>query len=106
LRGRPRTQDVYLNIVREVDVDSERMTLRIEQCKGRPDRYAMLSPVVLERLRAWWRVARPRWWNCSASFSDTREEVWLIALPGAHSLCTFISVGDDRIVRLMQFAPT
>lgn len=38
------------------DVDSERMTLRVEQGKGRKDRYAMLSPVLLERLRAWWRV--------------------------------------------------
>jgi integrase/recombinase XerD len=40
------------------DVDSQRMTLRIEQGKGRKDRYAMLSPVLLERLRMWWRVAR------------------------------------------------
>lgn len=40
------------------DVDSQRMTLRIEQSKGRKDRYAMLSPVLLERLRVWWRVAR------------------------------------------------
>lgn len=40
------------------DVDSQRMTLRIEQGKGSKDRYAMLSPVLLERLRAWWRVAR------------------------------------------------
>jgi len=40
------------------DVDSQRMTLRIEQGKGRKDRYAMLSPVLLERLRVWWRVAR------------------------------------------------
>jgi len=39
------------------DIDSERMTLRVEQGKGRRDRYAMLSPVLLERLRAWWRVA-------------------------------------------------
>jgi hypothetical protein len=39
------------------DVDSHRMTLRIEQGKGRRDRYAMLSPVLLERLRVWWRVA-------------------------------------------------
>jgi len=39
------------------DVDSQRMTLRIEQGKGRRDRYAMLSPVLLERLRVWWRVA-------------------------------------------------
>ena len=38
------------------DVDSERMTLRVEQGKGRKDRYAMLSPVLLERLRAWWRI--------------------------------------------------
>ncbi|MEX3968164.1 tyrosine-type recombinase/integrase [Paraburkholderia sp. EG286B] len=40
------------------DIDSQRMTLRIEQGKGRKDRYAMLSPVLLERLRLWWRVAR------------------------------------------------
>jgi integrase/recombinase XerD len=40
------------------DIDSERMTLRIEQGKGRKDRYAMLPPVLLERLRTWWRVAR------------------------------------------------
>ncbi|XYJ90004.1 Tyr recombinase domain-containing protein [Cupriavidus necator] len=39
------------------DIDSERMTLRIEQGKGQRDRYAMLSPVLLERLRVWWRVA-------------------------------------------------
>ena len=38
------------------DVDGERMTLRVEQGKGRKDRYAMLSPVLLERLRTWWRV--------------------------------------------------
>jgi integrase/recombinase XerD len=40
------------------DIDSERMTLRVEQGQGRKDRYAMLSPVLLERLRVWWRVAR------------------------------------------------
>ena len=40
------------------DVDSARMTLRIEQGKGHKDRYVMLSAVLLERLRVWWRVAR------------------------------------------------
>ena len=39
------------------DIDSERMTLRVDQGKGHKDRYAMLSPVLLERLRTWWRVA-------------------------------------------------
>ena len=40
------------------DVDSTRMTLRIQQGKGGKDRYAMLSPVMLDRLRTWWRVAK------------------------------------------------
>ena len=40
-----------------VDIDSERMILRVEQGKGRRDRYAMLSPSLLELLRAWWRQA-------------------------------------------------
>jgi len=39
------------------DIDSQRMTLRIEQGKGSKDRYAMLSPALLERLRAWWKFA-------------------------------------------------
>ena len=44
------------------DIDSERMTLRIEQGKGSKDRNAMLSPVLLESLRTWWRAARTKGW--------------------------------------------
>jgi len=43
--------------LRVTDVDGQRMTLRVEQGKGRKDRYAMLSPVLLQRLRSWWRIA-------------------------------------------------
>ena len=40
------------------DIDSERMVIRVEQGKGKRDRYAMLSPTLLELLRAWWQHAR------------------------------------------------
>jgi integrase/recombinase XerD len=40
------------------DIDSQQMVLRVEQGKGRKDRYALLAPLLLERLRTWWRVAR------------------------------------------------
>jgi site-specific recombinase XerD len=44
------------------DIDSKRMLIRVEQGKGRKDRYVMLSPHLLNLLRAWWKAARPRGW--------------------------------------------
>jgi len=44
------------------DIDSQRMTLRVEQGKGRKDRYVMLSPQLLQWLREWWKAARPQGW--------------------------------------------
>jgi len=45
---------VHLSVT---DIDSERRVIRVEQGKGQRDRYAMLSPTLLELLRSWWRHA-------------------------------------------------
>jgi site-specific recombinase XerD len=44
------------------DIDSRRMLLRIEQGKGRKDRFAKLPDRLLELLRDWYRIARPPIW--------------------------------------------
>jgi len=44
------------------DIDSKRLLIRVEQGKGRKDRHAMLSPQLLEVLRAWWRQCRSQGW--------------------------------------------
>jgi integrase/recombinase XerD len=44
------------------DIDSSRMVLRVDQGKGRKDRYVMLSPRLLDVLRDYWRIERPRPW--------------------------------------------
>ncbi len=44
------------------DIDSERMLVHVRQGKGRKDRYVMLSPELLSRLRDYWRSGRPGVW--------------------------------------------
>ncbi len=44
------------------DIDSQRMVLRIEQGKGRKDRYVMLSAQLLAILRSYWKQATPACW--------------------------------------------
>ncbi len=49
-------------MLRVSDIDSKRMLIRVEMGKGRKDRHAMLSPQLLELLRAWWLQCRSRGW--------------------------------------------
>jgi integrase/recombinase XerD len=43
-------------------IDSRRMVIRVEQGKGRKDRYVMLSPKLLEILRGYWKAVHPKEW--------------------------------------------
>ena len=49
-------------MLRVSDIDSKRMLIRVEQGKGSKDRHAMLSPQLLEVLRAWWQQCRSEGW--------------------------------------------
>ena len=44
------------------DIDSQRMTLRVDQGKGAKDRYTLLSKRLLSELRRYWQAYRPREW--------------------------------------------
>jgi site-specific recombinase XerD len=43
-------------------LDNQRMVIRVAQGKGHKDRYVMLSPKLLDTLRDYWRIARPKEW--------------------------------------------
>ena len=52
------------------DIDSSRMTLRVEQGKGGEDRYTVLSAHLLAALRVYWKVAHPTVWLFPARGGD------------------------------------
>lgn len=54
------------------DIDSQRMTIRVEQGKGNKDRYSLLSPRLLKDLRHYWQMDRPRMWLFPAARSADR----------------------------------
>ena len=48
--------------LRITDIDSTRILIRVEQGKGKKDRYSLLSQVALETLREYWKKYRPKEW--------------------------------------------
>ena len=50
---------VHLKVL---DIDSQRMTIRVRQGKGQKDRYTLLAQRTLEVLREYWKQYRPQSW--------------------------------------------
>ena len=55
------------------DIDSKRMMIRVEQGKGAKDRYTILSPRLLEELRAYWKLCQPHTWLFPAARDSNRK---------------------------------
>jgi site-specific recombinase XerD len=51
-----------LTRLKVADIDSKRMQVRIEQGKGKKDRYSLLSERMLLLLRRYWKLYRPKGW--------------------------------------------
>jgi site-specific recombinase XerD len=72
------------------DLDSERMLIRVEQGKGRKDRYTLLTERLLAELRAYWRVFRPDPWlfpgkdGHTAMAKRTAQHIYAVAKQRAH----------------------
>ena len=52
------------------DIDGQRMMVRVRAGKGEKDRYTVLSPRLLDALRAYWRAYRPATWLFPGSAAD------------------------------------
>jgi integrase/recombinase XerD len=78
--------------LKPTDIDSQRMVIRVEQGKGQRDRYVMLSPKLLELLRRWWRVARPKRWLFPGNGGSRHIEVHTVqrACQQAHRRCRLV----------------
>jgi site-specific recombinase XerD len=70
--------------LRVVDIDSQRMMLRVERGKGEVDREVPLNQKLLETLREYWRWMRPRTWLFPGTVNGWRADrpitskvVWL-----------------------------
>ncbi|MBA3642025.1 MAG: site-specific integrase [Acidobacteriota bacterium] len=68
--------------LRITDIDSARMTIRVEQGKGGKDRYTVLSRRLLDALRGYWTIARPSPWLFPSQ--DTGQPLHPTALQRAY----------------------
>ena len=57
-----RVSEVCALHLTDIESAPDRMCLKVRQGKGGQDRYSLLSPRLLDTLRLYWRICRPRTW--------------------------------------------
>ena len=108
-------------MLRVSDINSKRMLIRVEMGKGRKDRHAMLSPQLLELLRAWWLQCRSKGWlfpgqdplrplttrqlnrACKMAAEAARLGTWVTPHTLRHSFATHLleSHTDVRVIQVL-----
>ena len=68
-----RVSEVCALRVTDIDSAPDRMCIRVTAGKGGKDRYTLLTPSLLEALRLYWRVCKPRTWLFPAARDATRR---------------------------------
>lgn len=68
------------------DIHSDRMMIRVDQGKGRKDRYTLLSKRLLQELRNYWKIKRPELWLFPSGSDQpmTRENAFQIYVKACH----------------------
>ena len=96
-----RVSEVCALRVTDIDSAPDRMCIRVAAGKGGKDRYTLLSPSLLEALRLYWRICKPRVWlfpratdaalpfdisSAQRAYYRARDRAGIIKTGGIHTL--------------------